>query len=124
MKMPRVMRRRQGAFVADVVAILVFVLIGRRVHDHGVSVTGLASTFWPFGVGLIGGWLVAIRRCLHVATLRGGGAIVIVTVVVGMLLRRLAGQGTATAFIVVAFAFLGASMLGWRLVYSLFARRR
>ena len=96
MRMPRVMRRRLTAFVADVVAILLFVLIGRRVHDHGVSVTGLATTFWPFGAGLIGGWLLAIRRRMHVVTLRAGGAIVLVTVVIGMLLRLLADQGTAS----------------------------
>jgi hypothetical protein len=38
------------------------------------------------------------------------------TVVAGMTLRVAAGQGTAVAFIGVALAFLGLSLLGWRLL--------
>ena len=37
-------------------------------------------------------------------------------VAAGMVLRVIAGQGTAIAFIVVALIFLGLFMLGWRLV--------
>ena len=33
-----------------------------------------------------------------------------------MILRVVAGQGTALAFILVAFGFLGATMVGWRLL--------
>ena len=36
-----------------------------------------------------------------------------------MVLRVIAGQGTAFAFIVVALVFLGLFMLGWRLVARL-----
>ena len=36
-------------------------------------------------------------------------------VAVGMVLRVIAGQGTAFAFILVALAFLGLFLLGWRL---------
>ena len=42
------------------------------------------------------------------------------TVAVGMLLRVVSGQGTAAAFIVVALAFLGLFMLGWRLLAGRF----
>ena len=41
------------------------------------------------------------------------------TVVVGMSLRVIAGQGTAVAFVGVALGFLGAIMLGWRLLKRL-----
>jgi hypothetical protein len=41
-----------------------------------------------------------------------------VTVVVGMILRVMSGQGTAVAFIVVALGFLGATMVGWRIVVA------
>jgi Protein of unknown function (DUF3054) len=34
----------------------------------------------------------------------------------GMLIRVLAGQGTAAAFIVVALTFLALLLLGWRVV--------
>jgi hypothetical protein len=47
-----------------------------------------------------------------------------VTLVGGMLLRRVGGDGTALAFIAVATAFLAASMLGWRAVIGLVGRGR
>jgi hypothetical protein len=39
-----------------------------------------------------------------------------------MVLRVVAGQGTAVAFVGVALAFLGLFLLGWRLVFRLFRR--
>jgi hypothetical protein len=42
--------------------------------------------------------------------------------VFGMVLRVVAGQGTAAAFIGVTLAFLGLFMLGWRLLWRLVAR--
>ncbi len=36
-----------------------------------------------------------------------------------MLARVIAGQGTAVAFIIVALAFLGLFLLGWRLAWNL-----
>ena len=40
----------------------------------------------------------------------------------GMVLRVVAGQGTAVAFVGVALAFLGLFLLGWRLGFRLFRR--
>ena len=40
----------------DLLAVLVFVLIGRSVHSHGLSLGGIASTAWPFLCGLAVGW--------------------------------------------------------------------
>jgi hypothetical protein len=37
-------------------------------------------------------------------------------VVLGMVLRVVSGQGTAVPFVGVALAFLGAAMLGWRVL--------
>jgi hypothetical protein len=45
------------------------------------------------------------------------------TVVFGMVLRVVSGQGTAVSFIIVALAFLGLFLLGWRLLWRFFARR-
>jgi Protein of unknown function (DUF3054) len=45
------------------------------------------------------------------------------TVAVDMVLRVVSGQGTAVAFVLVALAFLGLFLLGWRLVTRLVARR-
>jgi hypothetical protein len=40
-----------------------------------------------------------------------------------MVLRVVAGQGTAVAFIIVALCFLGATMLGGRMLAGALARR-
>nr|MDQ2815294.1 DUF3054 family protein [Actinomycetota bacterium] len=42
---------------------------------------------------------------------------------VGMVVRVVSGQGTAVAFVVVALAFLGLFLLGWRLAARLVKRR-
>jgi membrane protein implicated in regulation of membrane protease activity len=44
------------------------------------------------------------------------------TVAVGMVLRVVAGQGTAISFIIVALCFLGLFLLGWRLLARIFSR--
>jgi hypothetical protein len=43
-------------------------------------------------------------------------------VALGMLLRVVGGQGTAVAFIIVALAFLGLFLLGWRLIARFLTR--
>jgi hypothetical protein len=100
----------------DFIVVLVFVAIGRSVHTHGESATGLASTTWPFAVGLALAWLGAVALHRSPPSLKVGAAITGVTVAIGMVLRVIAGQGTAFAFIVVALAFLGAGMALWRLI--------
>ena len=45
-------------------------------------------------------------------------------VALGMVLRVVSGQGTAFAFILVALAFLGLFLLGWRLLARLPGLRR
>ena len=103
----------------DVVAVLVFVAIGRTSHDHGISVSGMVSTSWPFLVGLAAGWGLARawRRPLEVAP-----TAVIVwlsCVAVAMAVRVVAGQGTAVAFVAVALGFLALELLGWRALAGL-----
>lgn len=115
-------RRVVLAAVADVLVVIVFVAIGRRSHDEGGALAGIASTAWPFLVGLGVGWIVtqAWRRPTALAT---GVGIWIVTVLVGMLVRRfLAGDGTAPAFIVVATIFTGTFLIGWRAIAALLRR--
>jgi hypothetical protein len=100
----------------DLLAILVFVAIGRSVHDHGINVAGLASTAWPFAVGVSIGWLVIVVVGRVGTSLSDGVIVAVITVAVGMFLRTVAGQGVAFAFILVALGFLGAFMLGARAV--------
>ena len=107
-----------AAPLADALAVLVFVGIGRSAHHHLVDLPGMASTSWPFLAGLAVGWAAtaALRRRGRAARLVAGGVVAwLATVAAGMALRVVSGQGTAYAFVLVALGFLGATMLGWRL---------
>lgn len=110
------MRSAWLAALADCCCVLVFVIIGRARHDvaGGESLAGIASTAWPFLAGLAGGWLGtrAWRRPAVLAP-AGLGAWLGATGL-GMVLRVAAGQGTAVTFVLVALAFLGLFLLGWR----------
>jgi Protein of unknown function (DUF3054) len=100
----------------DLAAVVLFVAIGRASHHHAETPAGFVSTAWPFAVGLGAGWLATARY--GPGAPRCGLVVCAVTVAVGMTLRVVAGQGTAVAFILVALAFLGAIMVGGRLVLS------
>jgi hypothetical protein len=100
--------------VLDVVAVVVFVAIGRASHDHGETATGLAATAWPFLAGLGVGWIVTRAWRQPLDLVPTGVGVWLSCVAVGMVLRVLAGQGTAVAFVAVALGFLGLELLGWR----------
>lgn len=106
-----------GALAAaiDMVAIVLFVAIGRRSHHHADTVSGLISTLWPFAVGLGAGWVTVASTRHRLWPPLSGALVCAVTVAVGMVVRVLAGQGTAAAFVGVALGFLGAVMVGGRL---------
>ena len=106
----------RALWLIDLACVLLFVGIGRSVHTHGLSLAGMATTAWPFVIGLAIGWVVV--GILHAtgAAVTTGIVVWIVTVAVGMTLRVVAGQGTAFAFVLVALAFLGVTMVGWRLL--------
>jgi hypothetical protein len=113
----------RGWIVVDIFVVLLFVGIGRSNHHHGDSISGVVSTTWPFAVGLAIGWLIVLVRHQNGDSLGAGIEVWLATVTLGMILRVIAGQGTAIAFIVVALAFLGALMLGLRLVRSRWVHR-
>ena len=105
------------AAACDVVAVLVFVALGRRSHSEGGNAAaGVLSVAAPFLIALAVGWAAArVWR----APMAWRTALVVwpVTVAVGMLLRRFVfDRGTATSFIVVATIATGVLLLGWRLV--------
>jgi FtsH-binding integral membrane protein len=114
------MRAVTGA-VLDLCCVGAFVAIGRASHTEGETVAGLARTAWPFVTGLAAGWLVTRAWRRPRALVPAGTGVWISTVALAMILRAVSGQGVAAAFVVVALAFLGLSMLGWRLVISRFA---
>jgi hypothetical protein len=111
----------------DTACVLVFVIIGRASHARGETPGGLASTAWPFLAALAAGWLIAslppaCGRRRPTAIVPVGLVVWAATVALGMAARVVAGQGTALAFIVVALAFLGLFLLGWRLAWNGLAR--
>ena len=105
------------AAACDVVAVLVFVALGRRSHDEGGNVVaGVLSVAAPFLIALAVGWAAA-RAWRAPMVWRTALVVWPVTVAVGMLLRRFVfDRGTATSFIVVATIATGVLLLGWRLV--------
>ena len=122
------MRSVRLAVVLDCCCVLLFVVIGRASHTKGESLAGIASTAWPFLAGLAAGWLVtaglAGRPWRPYLPWPGGVGAWLGTVALGMVLRVVAGQGTAFAFVAVALVFLGLFLLGWRALAQVAARRR
>ncbi|MDR6198299.1 hypothetical protein QE374_000208 [Microbacterium sp. SORGH_AS428] len=110
------------AVVADVLLVIVFCGIGRASHDES-PLQGLLLTAWPFLTALAVGWGISLAWHRPFAVLRTGVPVWVVTVAGGMLLRMLAGQGTAPAFIMVAAVTLGLLLVGWRAVASVVLRR-
>ncbi len=110
---------------ADAVAVLVFVLLGRRAHDEGSFLAGTLSVAWPFLAGAAAGWLVLLAaRRPEPASVRGGLVVLAATVALGMTLRHLAGGGVQPSFVVVASTFLGLFLVGRRWLLLLVTRRR
>jgi hypothetical protein len=115
-------RRRIPALLADLAAVLVFVLLGRRSHDEGRALAGVVATAWPFVAGAAVGELAAVR--LPARSPVTGAVVAAGAVAVGMLLRRFAGGGTPLSFVLVATTFLVAFLVGWRVVARALERRR
>jgi Protein of unknown function (DUF3054) len=105
------MRSAAGSVILDICSVLAFVAIGRHTHHNGDSVAGLWHT-----AGLSIGLLLARAWRRPLAIVPSGLGAWLGAAGIGMLIRVLAGQGTAAAFIVVALAFLALFLLGWRVV--------
>lgn len=111
-------------WVLDAAAVVVFVVIGRSSHHHGLALAGVVSTTWPFALGAALGWALLVWGAQRGDSVRAGVVVWLSTVIVGMVARALAGQGTAVAFIAVALGFLGAVMLLPRVAAGVRRRRR
>ena len=116
--------RRGPAWLAtDVVSVLLFCALGRRSHDEGLSVGGVAITAWPFLSGTVIGWLASRAWRQPTAVAPTGVIVWLCTVVVGMVLRKATSAGVAASFIVVAATVTAVLLLGWRAVAGLTLRR-
>lgn len=117
-------------FVVDALLVIVFCVIGRRSHHEALIGAGLFRTLWPFAIGLLVGWALAPAA----ARARGesgrsvpaltrfdarvlwptGVTVWLCTLIVGMVLRVISGQGIAVSFVMVAASVLALFLLGWR----------
>ncbi|OBF67447.1 hypothetical protein A5753_04290 [Mycobacterium sp. 852002-51971_SCH5477799-a] len=119
------LRLQRPAWLAvDVVGVLVFCAVGRRSHDEGLNVTGIAVTAWPFLTGTVIGWLVSRGWRRPTALAPTGVVVWLCTVVIGMLLRKAISAGVAASFVVVATTVTALLLLGWRVAAGLTLRRR
>jgi hypothetical protein len=115
-----------GALLLDVLLVLVFAAVGRGSHGEDV-VVGLVGTAWPFLLGLLAGWLIAVpvsRGRLRGRSVVPTGLLVwAATLVVGMTARALAGQGVAVSFVIVAGVVLALFLIGLRVLAAVLTRR-
>jgi len=102
------------AAVIDVVAIIAFVVIGRKNHDEGSALSGVVKVAAPFLIALALGWAAA-RAWTSPMAVGTGITIWLVTIIAGLVLRKFAFDGgTAVPFIIVASLFNLATLVGWR----------
>jgi hypothetical protein len=111
------------ALATDIVCVAVFCTVGRRSHDEGLDLAGIAETAWPFLVGTAVGWVLSRGWLRPTAVAPTGVTVWLCTVVVGMLLRKVTSAGTAPSFIVVASISTAILLLGWRAGVRLLSRR-
>ncbi len=95
----------------DVLLVGVFAVIGRLSHYGTLTVGGWWTTAWPFLAGPLVAWAVLVLARRTPAAIGSGLIVWVGALVVGMLLRQASGQGTATAFVVVATLVLGALLV-------------
>jgi DUF3054 family protein len=108
----------------DVVGVLVFCAVGRRSHDEGLDIGGVATTAWPFLTGTVIGWLASRAWQRPTALVPAGVVVWLCTVAVGMLLRKASSAGVAASFVLVAASVTAVLLLGWRAAVGLTLGRR
>jgi hypothetical protein len=108
----------------DVLGVLVFCALGRRSHDEGLSVAGVATTAWPFLTGTVIGWLASRGWRRPTAIVPTGVVVWLCTVAIGMVLRKASSAGVAASFVVVAATVTAVLLLGWRAAVGLTLRHR
>jgi hypothetical protein len=113
-----------SSLVTDVIGVLAFCAVGRRSHDEGLSVTGIATTAWPFLTGTVIGWLASRAWQRPTAVVPTGVVVWLCTVAVGMVLRKASSAGVAASFVMVAAVVTAVLLLGWRAVAGVTQRHR
>jgi Protein of unknown function (DUF3054) len=110
------------AVLVDLLAIVVFALVGRVSHAEAADLRGLGITAWPFLAGWLLGALVA-RIWRRPAALSTGIVVWLGTLVGGMVLRLVTYAGVQVSFVIVAAIVLAILLIGWRAGYGLIRAR-
>ncbi len=114
-----------GAFALDAAAVLVFVVAGRDSHDSDATLGAILGVAAPFLIGLAVGTVAAAAWRRSPLSWSGGLIAWAATLVIGMLLRRLAwDRGTALSFVIVTALVLGVLFFAWRALWVTIGARR
>ncbi len=124
-RLPQPAVRWLPPLLADLVCVVVFAFGGKASHEANDSSWVVLAIVWPYALAAVvaHSWLVSRRRPTR-RIWPEGTVILAVTYVLGMILRAASGRGIAVDFLAVALLFLALTLLGWRAVASLAARRR
>lgn len=112
--------------LVDVLAVLVFSVLGRGAHNRTPGIAGVLETAWPFLLALAAAWIVRLvwKSGPAPLTMATAGYLWAFTLVGGMIIRGLAtGRIPHWSFMIVAAIALAVLFFGWRAVAGLFARR-
>lgn len=113
---------RRTWLLLDLLLVGVFAVLGRLSHYDSLTLGGWWTTAWPFLVGAVVAWAGLLLGRRPAGAVGSGVVVWLGALLVGMLLRRLADQGTATPFVVVATLVLCALLVLPRVVLRV-ARR-
>jgi Protein of unknown function (DUF3054) len=113
--------KQSTAFVFDVLALAIFVVVGRL--THGENAEFFKVTVLPFGLGLLAGWVVGILRNFQSGSIMFGVMVWGATVFFGIGLRSFFGGDIPFSFIAVTATVLGILLVGWRALFAVQAAR-
>lgn len=111
--------------VVDVIAVLVFSVLGRGAHNRTSGIAGVLETAWPFLLALAVAWIVRLvwKSGPAPLTMATAGYLWAVTLVGGMVIRGLAtGRVPHWSFMIVAAIALAVLFFGWRAIAGLINR--
>lgn len=104
------------AIVTDAVLVALFTVVGYFTHERNFDIRGILDAAWPFLVALVAAWVLTAMWEAPVAPFRTGVGVWAVTVLGGMIVRIIIGDGTAGSFILVASGINFFTLVGWRLL--------
>jgi hypothetical protein len=111
------------ALIADLVLVVLFTVIGHYTHHHSLVPLEVVHTAWPFAAALAAAWLLTAAWRQPTAPLAVGTGVWAVTVLGGLLIRFFIGETNAGSFMVVAASMNFVTLVGWRAIATLIARR-